>query len=141
MNSNSTSCNNSSALGIPSKTLLKYVSAFSWLILTSAAKALRLHVWSLSVWRKVEISSAASGIRLSECWYIDATAKTAFFRTYACRCSRQDLADDRRGSISSASRNLQRNLKVFPRIYSLGCWRSFRIPLLQIVRKGPYSSI
>jgi hypothetical protein len=28
---------------------------------------------------------------------------------------------------------LHKNLNVLPRMYSFGCWRSFRIPLLSIV--------
>jgi hypothetical protein len=79
MNSNSTSCMSSSAFGMPSKTLLRYVKALSWLILTNAAKAFLLQVASVSVSRNVASSSGASGIRLSECWKMAATAKTAFF--------------------------------------------------------------
>lgn len=82
------------------------------------------------------MSSGASGMRVSKCWKIDATANTAFFRTYACRCSRHARVAERRGSMSSGSRSLHRNRNVLPRMYSLGCWRSFRIPLL-----GQFSKI
>lgn len=140
MNSNSTNCKSSSAFGIPSNTLLRYAKDLSWLILTSAAKALRLQVWSLSPSRNVAIRSGASGMRLSECWKMEATAKTAFFRTYACRCSRQDRAEERRGSISSASRSLHRKRNVLPRMYSLGCCRSFLMPLLHKNQLVPFSN-
>lgn len=68
-------------MGIPSKTELRYASVRSWSMLDRAAKAFRLHVASLSASRKVAIRSAASGIMVGECWKMDATAKTAFFRT------------------------------------------------------------
>ena len=35
--------------------------------------------------------------------------------------------------MSSGSRSLVKKRKVLPRIYSLGCWRSLRIPLLHLV--------
>lgn len=81
INSNSTNCSSSSALGMPSKTELRYRRAASWLMLASAAKAFLLHVASVSLSKKVAISSAASGIRDGECWKMEATAKTAFFLT------------------------------------------------------------
>ena len=68
MNSNSTSCNNSLALGMPSNTELRYSNAFSWLMPMRAANALRLHVLSLSDSRKAWMSSGASGMRASLCW-------------------------------------------------------------------------
>lgn len=86
-----------------------------------AANAFLLHVASVSPSMKVARSSDASGINDGECANIEDTAKTAFLRTYACRCSRQDRADESRGSMSSGSRNLQRKRSVFPRIYSFGC--------------------
>jgi hypothetical protein len=53
------------------------------LIEERAAKAFLLQVGSLSVSRKVEMRSAASGMSDGECWKMEATAKTAFLRTYA----------------------------------------------------------
>ena len=104
--------------------------------------------------KKFMRSSGASGINCSRCWYMDAIANTAFFLTYACLsmmslalhlksqhvylCSRHCRAGCKSGSTSSASLNLHRKRSVFPMIYSFGCCRSKRIPLLPSI--SPCSS-
>jgi len=66
-------------------------------------KALRLQEESLSAIRNVYMSSAASGIRFSNSRWMEYKAKTAFLRTYECRCSRHERHVGIRGSSSSAS--------------------------------------
>lgn len=131
MNSINTSCVSSSADVMSSNTEFRYSRAFAWLMLLRAANAFLLQVLSFSAPKKVCMSSGASGMRCSARWNIDWTAKTAFLRTYACRCSRQPLREESKGSSNSGSLSLQRKRSVAPRIYSLGCWRSLRIPLLK----------
>jgi hypothetical protein len=54
----------------------------------SAAKAFRLQVASFSSSKNVTNRSGASGSNSGRCVKMEAIAKVAFFRTYACRCVR-----------------------------------------------------
>ena len=54
-------------------------------------------------------------------------ASTAFLRTYECRCFRHCRMAGIRGSTSSGSLSLHRNLRVEPWINSLGCCRSWKL--------------
>ncbi len=58
--------------------------------------------------------------------YRELIARTAFRRTYECRCSRQARMEGMRGSRISSSRMRHRKRRVTPLMYSLGCWRLFR---------------
>lgn len=101
---------------------MMYSTALGMAQFARNTKALRLHVASDSAARNVWINSGASGIKLSISRYMLYTAKTAFLRTYECRCSRQERQRGTRGSRSSVSLEIfWRNRRVEPRMYSLGC--------------------